>query len=186
MVKTYRSLDDYIVLYNNLLTEKNCNLVVQNSNFQWSKHEWSHYDNIVDSTNRDNEFDIAYAKDIVVRLILNSAINKALEFYSTEFKVSYQTHTIPRINKYNVGNQIESHFDHITSIFDESKKGIPTLSIVGILNSEFEGGQFYFWEDKEIKFSKGDILVFPSIFMYRHKVLPVTSGTRWSFVSWAY
>ena len=32
----------------------------------------------------------------------------------------------------------------------------------------------------------GDILIFPSNFMYPHRVEPVKKGIRFSFVSWVY
>ena len=40
--------------------------------------------------------------------------------------------------------------------------------------------------DKEIKLTRGDILIFPSNFMYPHKVKDITEGERHSFVSWAF
>ena len=40
--------------------------------------------------------------------------------------------------------------------------------------------------DKEIKLTRGDILIFPSNFMYPHKVKDITEGVRHSFVSWAF
>jgi hypothetical protein len=71
-------------------------------------------------------------------------------------------------------------------MFDGNKKGIPIVSVLGILNDNYEGGEFIMFEDEEIKFKKGDILVFPSIFLYPHKVEPVTKGTRYSFISWVW
>ena len=35
-----------------------------------------------------------------------------------------------------------------------------------------------------IDLSKGDIIIFPSNFMYPHKVEPVTKGIRYSYISW--
>ena len=40
--------------------------------------------------------------------------------------------------------------------------------------------------DKEIQLKKGDVLVFPSNFLYPHKVEPVTKGLRYSIISWVY
>ena len=60
------------------------------------------------------------------------------------------------------------------------------LSIVGQLNEDFEGGEFVMWGDQVIPFEKGDIIIFPSNFMYPHRVEPVTKGERYSYVSWAY
>jgi len=41
-------------------------------------------------------------------------------------------------------------------------------------------------KNKKIKLLKGDLLIFPSIFLYPHKVEPVKKGTRYSFISWVY
>ena len=78
------------------------------------------------------------------------------------------------------------HCDHIHSLFDGEIKGIPILSIVGTLNENYEGGEFIMFQDKEIKLLTGDLLIFPSNFLYPHRVDPVKKGTRYSYVSWVY
>ena len=75
------------------------------------------------------------------------------------------------------------HADHIHSMFDGERKGIPILSVLGVLNDDYEGGEFVLIDEK-INLSKGDIIIFPSNFMYPHKVEPVTKGTRYSYISW--
>ena len=70
-------------------------------------------------------------------------------------------------------------------MFDGQRKGIPILSIVGCLNDNYEGGEFVMW-DKIIKIPEGAVLVFPSNFMFPHKVNPVKKGVRYSFVSWVF
>ena len=61
------------------------------------------------------------------------------------------------------------------------------LSTVLFLNDDFEGGEFLmFNEEKEIKFKAGDIMIFPSVFLYPHRVAPVTKGIRDAFVSWVW
>ena len=80
------------------------------------------------------------------------------------------------------------HFDHIQSLFDGEKRGIPVLSVIGALNdhSDYEGGGLVFWDDFEIKLDKGDILIFPSCYLYPHRVQEVTKGERYSFVCWGF
>jgi predicted 2-oxoglutarate/Fe(II)-dependent dioxygenase YbiX len=75
------------------------------------------------------------------------------------------------------------HADHIHSRFDGERKGIPILSVLGVLNDDYEGGEFVLIDEK-IDLNKGDIIIFPSNFMYPHKVEPVTKGTRYSYISW--
>ena len=72
------------------------------------------------------------------------------------------------------------------SLFSGDVRGIPILSIVGILNDNYQGGEFVMFNDYKIKFKPGDLIIFPSVFLYPHKVNPVTNGTRYSFVSWCY
>ena len=78
------------------------------------------------------------------------------------------------------------HADRVQEMFDGERKGIPTLSVVGLLNDDFEGGEFTMFEDYKIKLKTGDVLIFPSTFMYIHQVTPVVTGTRYSWVSWVW
>tara|TARA_R100001086_G_scaffold168541_1_gene91612 strand:+ start:6935 stop:7177 length:243 start_codon:yes stop_codon:yes gene_type:complete len=80
---------------------------------------------------------------------------------------------------------MRKHYDHIHSIFDGSRKGIPCLSFIGILNNNFTGGDFII-RDKKIKTKTGDIIIFPSCFLYPHEVTEVKKGARYSFVSWGF
>ena len=76
------------------------------------------------------------------------------------------------------------HSDHIHSLFDGIRKGIPILSMLGVLNDDFEGGEFILFDNYKVDFKKGDLLIFPSIFLFPHRVEPVTKGTRYSYISW--
>ena len=95
----------------------------------------------------------------------------------------YQGYSHVRFNKYAENKKMALHADHIHSMFDGERKGIPILSVLGVLNDDYEGGEFVLIDEK-INLSKGDIIVFPSNFMYPHKVEPVTKGTRYSYISW--
>ena len=92
----------------------------------------------------------------------------------------------PRFNKYDKDIEMALHCDHIQSMFEGERRGIPLLSVIGVLNDDYKGGKFIMFDDTEIKFDKGDVLVFPSLFLYPHKVEPVKSGTRYSYVSWVW
>ena len=81
---------------------------------------------------------------------------------------------------------MRKHYDHIHSIFDGKYKGIPILSLLGVLNEGYEGGEFFFSSNHEVKLKTGDMLVFPSNFMYPHEVKEVTKGERYTFVGWAF
>jgi predicted 2-oxoglutarate/Fe(II)-dependent dioxygenase YbiX len=71
-------------------------------------------------------------------------------------------------------------------LFGKGNKSIPSVSVVGLLNDTFGGGEFIMFKDTDMKLKKGDILVFPSNYLYPHRVEKVTKGVRNSFVTWAF
>ena len=81
------------------------------------------------------------------------------------------------------GGQYDWHQDvHWNGQTDTDRKLSVTVQLSD--TSEYEGGDFEFDEVKTTANfrSKGTVLVFPSYL--RHRVLPVTSGTRRSLVAW--
>jgi hypothetical protein len=79
--------------------------------------------------------------------------------------------------KYNPGQHFQIHSDHGYSY-------ICTLSSVGYINDDYEGGELFF--DKfglKIKPKAGDLYLFPSSYVYSHASLPVTSGTKYAIVT---
>ena len=118
---------------------------------------------------------------------LNKFVDDTAFKYVQELKMpwfdKYQGYSHVRFNKYSENKRMALHADHIHSMFDGERKGIPILSVLGVLNDDYEGGEFVLIDEK-INLSKGDIIVFPSNFMYPHKVEPVTKGTRYSYISW--
>jgi hypothetical protein len=82
--------------------------------------------------------------------------------------------------KYGPGQHFMEHHDHGFSYNC-------TLSLVAYPNDDYEGGELYFrLQNLKVKADAGDLFIFPSNFMYPHRVNPVTSGTRYSFVSWSW
>jgi len=81
---------------------------------------------------------------------------------------------------------MENHCDHIHTMFDGTRRGIPTLTVMAALNDDYQGGELVMFEDQPIELSTGDVIIFPSNFLYPHKIEPVTSGVRYSFVSWCF
>ena len=55
-----------------------------------------------------------------------------------------------------------------------------------ILNDDYEGGDLIMWEDTSFKFKTGDIMIFPSSFLYPHMVSDVIKGDRFTMVSWVH
>ena len=61
------------------------------------------------------------------------------------------------------------------------------LSVSICLNNDFKGGEFVFdLPDEKIQYPQnvGDLIAFPSNFLFPHQVNKVTEGTRYAVVSW--
>ena len=87
-----------------------------------------------------------------------------------------------QMSKYQTGGHYNWHMDSKAPVNNEQRK----LSISILLNDDFEGGGLEIESNKDENVLKyqGDIVVFPSFL--QHRVLPVTAGTRYTAVSWAY
>jgi hypothetical protein len=82
------------------------------------------------------------------------------------------------ILKYGENNFFDDHGD---TTFSHPR----AVSLIFYLNSDYEGGEIEFPELDLIYKPKGnDVLVFPSNFIYHHKVHSITSGTRYAIVTW--
>jgi PKHD-type hydroxylase len=81
----------------------------------------------------------------------------------------------------------EQHYHWHTDTF--TLAGTPTerkISVVCLLNDEFQGGEFQLrlYNDYDAPLIKGTMIAFPSIL--EHRVIPVTSGIRYSATMWFY
>ena len=125
--------------------------------------------------------------NVTTKKTLNNIVDDIANRYVQDLNMpwfnSFQGYSHVRFNKYAENKKMAIHADHIHSMFDGERKGIPILSVLGVLNNDYEGGEFYLIDEKT-DLSKGDIIIFPSNFMYPHKVEPVTKGTRYSYISW--
>jgi predicted 2-oxoglutarate/Fe(II)-dependent dioxygenase YbiX len=187
------SLLHFVQIYRKALNPKQCTSIISKINdTEWSSHLWASYTGISEGKEPNTNCDRASISGGTSRLLLSGIINNVINDYRGYVKKVLGTEygfngmTVPGINRYNVGRGMSAHVDHITTIFDGETRGIPTLSVVGLLNDEFEGGKFNFWDKYDMNLEIGDILVFPSNFLYKHHVDTVTSGTRYSFVSWIF
>jgi hypothetical protein len=84
--------------------------------------------------------------------------------------------------RYREGGHFILHCDYATQF----KR---CLSFIFFVNDDYEGGELCFADpdftnETIIKPKKNRVVIFPSNFMYPHKVNPVKKGVRYSVVSW--
>ena len=186
-----RNLESYIKVYDNWLEADKCKqTIIEMEDAQWQQHTFYNAQNGTYSTQSGNrELDVAYG-NISTKKYVMQRMWDAYQRYLTDLNFpwfgSWKGFTEVRFNRYSEDRLMALHCDHIHSLFDGVRKGIPTMTCLSILNEDYEGGEFIMFDDMEIKFKTGSTVVFPSIFLYPHKVLPVTKGVRYSCVSWAW
>ena len=79
--------------------------------------------------------------------------------------------------KYGPKQHFAVHADHGFSY-------ICTVSSIVYLNDNYEGGELWFpYLDLKIKPSAGDMIFFPSTYIYAHASLPVSEGIKYSAVT---
>ena len=105
-----------------------------------------------------------------------------LSNYQKIHKVVCKRYTDFRINRYSSGGFMSEHIDNIHHSHGQ-QYGYPHLSVLLFLNEDYKGGEFVV-ADNEYKTSKGSAIIFPSNFMFPHKVNKIEYGTRWSVISW--
>ena len=190
-----KNLKDYILHLNNWIPQNILDKTIKelSDNKTWERHTYtSTIDFKASSKNGDKELDVCYGDNLTYSKELHQLTWKALEKYIVIDKIGgksfigWSGFSPIRFNRYNKNQIMSKHCDHIVSLFEGKNRGIPILSIVAVLNDNYKGGEFIMFDDYEIKFKAGDLIIFPSVFLYPHLVKPVKKGIRYSFVSWVF
>ena len=189
-----KDLRSYLKIYSDWLTPEVCEETVDELELvegQFQTHTF--YDYYNDSSHSyDHELAVTWSnvkhKNYIMQRIWDGLqrYHKELNEWGCTWYNSWQGFTEVRFNRYREDTQMKLHCDHIHSMFDGKRKGIPTLTILGGLNGGYEGGDLVFWQDTPITLKSGEIMIFPSNFLYPHRVDLVTKGTRYSYVSWTW
>lgn len=183
----------YIKNFEGYIEDDICDITIEELNKRDNEFEQHTFYNSKNDSNTtksgDKELDITNCDTSKKSYIMDKIWN-ALHDYMGHIKLPYYDGWVGyspiRWNRYKETRKMAEHCDHIQSLFDGKRKGVPILSVLGSLNDDYTGGELVFFGDQTIKFGKGDLLIFPSNFLYPHRVEPVTSGTRWSYVSWVW
>lgn len=186
------SLDTYIKKYK-LIDTLLCDQLVSNMDSRnWEQHTfYNAAHNSLEIKSGDKELDISWGStDKTTESKLIDCIKQSITNYLCDIDFhwfqSTSGFTFPRFNRYSETRKMAEHCDHIQSIFDGQNRGVPILTVLGSLNDNYTGGELVFFDDKQIELDKGEIMLFPSNFLYPHKVDPVQTGVRYSFVTWVW
>lgn len=104
--------------------------------------------------------------------------------YQKNFKIKLDVRYVSDISilKYEEGGFYKIHHD---SFFQQPRE----ISFIILLNNDYEGGSLNFYNPSHehlstIEVKPGRLIMWPSNFLFQHKVETVTKGTRYSIVAW--
>ena len=191
-----KNIEHYVLHKKNLLDEKYCdNCIKELSVCEWEKAQW--YFPTSDSkktlagkyepdvcTNSDSK-NLEEINDFIIKN-LHSVISEYMESLKLPWYWGWTAYSELKFMRYSQDQLMLEHWDNTHGLFDGERKGVPFLSIIGALNDDYEGGELIMFEDKKIDIKKGDVLIFPSTFLYLHKITPIIEGVRYSYQSWVW
>lgn len=203
MVDNITTLDDKIVLYyeNNetdyvSLIENLCNKTINRNVWELSSNKNNqdtdltlnnkifylpNFDNLFDWWRKSNNniFDNGGKEKGKLRNLLNQNILPFIVDYIHRFELE-----ITEIKKWSICENLNS--DNFYS--DMSRNEIQNnYTVIVFLNDNYVGGEVQFENrvgNDITKITKGGVLIYPSTEEYKHKHLPVTSGTKYVAVTY--
>lgn len=190
--KKLDQLSSYICTYDNILTKEECDFILSE---YVKSDEWE--DTCVGSENNTSLYDknkcncqlIPISQELILqknpqkrKLIDDFVFSKVsiiMQNYMSDFpKCTLKTDTGYHLMRYQTGGYYKQHCDNLDTY-------PRTVSASIILNTDYTGGDFCFFDQKiKIDQKLGSVIVFPSNFMYPHEVTEVTKGKRYSLVTW--
>ena len=175
--------------YENILSQELCNAITE-EDFNYNESTYSTHEGQSTDWKKNKRVkmdEIWIRKDNVYYEELLNCSTDVAKRYSEEMTKNKRRFTAEkvtdfRLNKYDVGGFMSKHTDNIHHSHGQ-QYGYPQASLLFFLNDDYEGGDFIV-SNCHYRPKKGDAIIFPSNFMFPHRVIEVTKGTRWSIVSW--
>ena len=186
--KSKKSLDQYIFTLDSVVPEELCDRILEEYHdcTFWTSSSVGNGNvddqirncdiiNITENIVLQKNFDVRKKLDEDFYVCASTAINEYRKLFP---EVASEIDTGYNLLRYKEGQFYTQHTDSF-------KSQQRSVSCSFLLNDDYEGGEFAFF-DREIiiRGGKGSIVMFPSNFMFPHEIMPVTSGTRYSIITW--
>lgn len=189
-----KNLDYGIHLYKSAIKKEDCKDIIEKleneislgiPGIQWSgaqvneQEDVSYVRNCVDLKYKKENLGTVMPDNQVLRDVhdrVENSLDKCLQHYESLWHLKMHYKEAFNFVKYLPGKYFKIHGDH-------GPYYACTISAVVYLNDDYEGGEIEFVRHGlKIKPDAGDIVVFPSNFVYEHASLEVFSGTKYSVV----
>ena len=180
------TLEQYVKVFYDVVPEDLCDAIIEEYS---NSNEWKLAQTAGGlQTDIRNVDEIGISDDVTIgdsalRRELDDRLFKSVESVSIKYQEEFKHYSINVDTGYNLLRYKEGQFytQHTDSFVTQQR----SLSCSLILNDDYEGGEFCFWDGTMMhRPPKGAALVFPSNFMYPHEIRKVTKGERYSIITW--
>ena len=170
--------------FDNAVDSKTCNKIIKLADKKWQTATTKGKE-----ANEKRKTNVSWTTEQWLYDLVFSYMTSANTQASWNFEVDAAEEM--QIGKYSKGCHYDYHADGDgVTVYDTPENNwingkTRKLSMSIVLNEDYEGGDFRFYDDKETilkKKAKGTVLVFPS-YMH-HCVEKITKGNRYSLVVW--
>ena len=191
------TLADFIHVEKGIIPPPVCDYIIDDiETKEWVPHTWYNAEHDRAFSEKTLELDVqgvsSELQDLLTPILIDASLKYVKEYSYQHPSCAHRTTkmmrkmTRIRFNRYGSGQIMRQHIDHIHDIFDGKEKGIPVLSFILNFNDDYEGADLFFWEDHIISLGKGDIVMFPSSFLFPHGVTEAKKCIRYSGVCWSF
>lgn len=184
-----------INVYNNAISDQLCDYIIDslesnlngNTKFSWRPATVTEADDALEEARKCLDFKVS-SSNLGPRDEENSelydmhelafrSIKPNVDDYGRYWGVGVNFFEAFNFVKYDgAGTHFKIHADHGPAY-------VTTVSVVAYVNDDYDGGEIYFPRfNLTIKPKKGDIVVFPSTYIYEHASNDMISGTKYSIV----
>jgi len=183
-----KNINDYIVTFEGVITDALCDAILNEFS---NEEEWEK--TVVGKGRVDDKIRTAETiilsyphvidKNPMVRAELDKYVFASAGLAIKKYNEKFPLALIEEDSGYELLRYKEGQF--YVQHTDSFKARPRAVSCSFILNDNYEGGEFaFFGRELKYKLKKGSCIMFPSNFMYPHEIMPVTSGTRYSIITW--
>ena len=189
------NLYDFIKYFSEILNEDVCDIIIDDLREKIPNDQNLLPRFVVGIQNKPESGIYKYLTEAIIELkkrylkeMPQYLINHYHDVSGENFDVREVIHNKFRVHYYPTGGYVTEHVDNTGNrkLYMIENKELPStefhfaqLSCLLYLNDDYEGGEFVII-GQEYKPAKGSALIFPSNFMFPHKINKVTGGERWS------
>ena len=137
-----KDIRDFIIFYKKWYSKDFCDETVnQLKGASYEKHTFYSPISKCETTVGDDCYLIneRIPNDMIIFNDIPNIINRYIfEDMGFEWAKHWEGYTFPKFNRYEIETSMKEHCDHISTIFDGTRKGLPMLSILGCLNDDYD------------------------------------------------